>query len=203
MAKDDEDEKPDAEPEGGSDEGERESDPAEAGEVAGADVSAPVDEPAVAGADTPAALRVGEGEAIAQPLGASRYVHAAFFGAGIGIAFLAGKVLAAAWNQIADWPAAARAVPLLVRFSEEERPTFTAIAGVAIAVVSVIQLYRKEHVRRWADEVAAELGKVTWPTREIVTNGTLVVVLACLIAGTYVTLLDRFWMFVTKLVYGA
>jgi preprotein translocase subunit SecE len=51
--------------------------------------------------------------------------------------------------------------------------------------------------------VAAELSKVTWPTREAVLNGTLVVVVARMIATVYVTILDRIWSFLTTLVYGA
>jgi preprotein translocase subunit SecE len=51
--------------------------------------------------------------------------------------------------------------------------------------------------------VAGELSKVTWPNRETVTNGTIVVVIASMIATAYVALLDKFWGFVTNLVYGA
>jgi len=58
-------------------------------------------------------------------------------------------------------------------------------------------------VRDWADEVAIELSRVTWPTREQVTNGTIVVIVASAVAAVYVALLDRFWGFVTTLVYGA
>jgi preprotein translocase subunit SecE len=67
----------------------------------------------------------------------------------------------------------------------------------------VIQIYRKERIRNWADEVAAELTHVTWPTRETVMNGTLVVVVASMVATVYVAILDRFWGFLTTLVYGA
>jgi preprotein translocase subunit SecE len=44
---------------------------------------------------------------------------------------------------------------------------------------------------------------VTWPTREAVLNGTLVVVVASALATVYVTILDRIWSFLTTLVYGA
>ena len=52
-------------------------------------------------------------------------------------------------------------------------------------------------------EVRQELAKVTWPTREAVLNGTLVVVVASALATVYVTVLDRIWSFLTTLVYGA
>ena len=52
-------------------------------------------------------------------------------------------------------------------------------------------------------QVQAETKKVVWPTRETVTNGTIVVIVASAIATVYVGLLDRLWGFVTTLVYGA
>jgi preprotein translocase subunit SecE len=136
-------------------------------------------------------------------LGSQRYVHAAFFVAGILIAYLSSKMLAAGWNQLADVPAAVRAVPQLVSYPEEEREGFTLVAGAVIGTASVIQIYRRETIRRWADDVALELTKVSWPNRETVVNGTLVVMIASAIATVYVALLDRFWSFLTTLVYGA
>jgi preprotein translocase subunit SecE len=142
------------------------------------------------------------GEAPVQ-LGSTKYVHAAFFAAGILGAFLTGKVLGAIWNQLSEWPAAVRAVPALLRYAEDERSGPTMVVGAIIALFVVIQVYRKESTRRWADEVASELSKVVWPNRETVTNGTIVVIIASIIATVYVGLLDRFWGFVTTLVYGA
>lgn len=143
-------------------------------------------------------------ETAAEQLGASaRYVHAAFFVAGILIAFISSKLIALAWGSLADWPAATRAVPLLLRFAEDERGSYALGLGALVGILAVVQVYRKEHVRRWADEVALELTKVTWPNREAVTNGTVVVIVASAIATVYVALLDRFWGFLTHLVYGA
>lgn len=136
-------------------------------------------------------------------LGSQRYVHAAFFVAGILLAYVSGKVLSATWSHLADWSPAVRAVPMLVSLPEDERDSLTLAAGAVVGTVAVIQVYRKETIRRWADEVAAELTKVSWPNRETVVNGTLVVVLASAIATVYVAILDRFWSFLTTLVYGA
>jgi preprotein translocase subunit SecE len=136
-------------------------------------------------------------------LGATKYVHAAFIAAGILAAYLSGKVLYTFWNSLAEWPTATRALPQLLRYAEDERETFTMIAGALIGVLAVVRTYRKEHIRRWAGEVAIELSKVTWPTKDIVTNGTVVVVVASSIATIYIALLDRLWAFLTNLVYGA
>ncbi|MGC4090020.1 MAG: preprotein translocase subunit SecE [Polyangiaceae bacterium] len=125
-----------------------------------------------------------------------------FFAAGILIAYMASKLLGASWSHLADWTPAARAVPQLVSIPEESREEITLVAGAAIGVVSVVQIYRRETIRQWANDVAAELGKVSWPNRETVVNGTLVVVIASAIATVYVAILDRFWSFLTTLVYG-
>ena len=144
-----------------------------------------------------------EERGVAGSLGAAKYVHAAFFAVGILAAFLGSKILGGAWTHLAEWPAAVRSVPQLVAFSEEQRDTYCLIGGAVIGALGVLQAYRKESVRIWADEVATELSKVSWPNREAVMNGTLVVIVASMIAAVYVAVLDRFWSFLTTWVYGA
>lgn len=136
-------------------------------------------------------------------LGTERYVNAAFFAGAVLLAFLLGRVLAGLWNTLAEWPAAVRAVPQLVAYAEDERPGLMTVVGAILAIVIVVSLYRKPNVRQWADEVATELYKVHWPEREVVTNGTIVVIVASVFATLYVGILDRIWGFITNLVYGA
>ncbi len=150
-----------------------------------------------------AELASAEGEAEAAELGATRYVHAAFFGATVLIGFISGKLLLAIWNSLADWPRAAEAAPFLLNYDEEKRGLVTVLSGAAIGLAAIIYTYRKEGVRRWANEVAAELAKVTWPSKEAVQNGMVVVLITGAIFTAYVALLDRFWGFLTTLVYGA
>lgn len=135
-------------------------------------------------------------------LGSDRYVFAAFFAAGGLGAFLIGRITAAIWNSLAENPAVVREFPQLLRLSEDERPTYTMLFGVVIATFLVISNVRKVGVRSWAEGVASELGKVHWPDRETVTNGTVVVIAAGIFATLYIGLLDRLWGFVTMLVYG-
>ncbi|HMR09368.1 MAG TPA: preprotein translocase subunit SecE [Polyangiaceae bacterium] len=144
-----------------------------------------------------------ESEAPAHLGAAQKYVHAAFFAAGILGAYLSGKIIQSAWNELAEWPTAVRAVPALLRFAEDDRANYSLMAGALIGIIAVIQTYRKEKIRQWANDVAGELAKVTWPTKDIVTNGTVVVVIATIISTTYIGLLDRLWGFLTNLVYGA
>jgi preprotein translocase subunit SecE len=136
-------------------------------------------------------------------LGIERYVHAAFFAAGIFGAYLIGKVLAGTWNTLAASPAAVRAVPGLLAYAEDQRPEFTMVIGAVVSVLVTFSAYRKPSVKQWSDDVAAELYKVHWPDRELVTNGTVVVIAASVFATVYIGLLDRIWAFITNLVYGA
>ena len=144
-----------------------------------------------------------EDAAAASEMGAVRYVHAAFLAAGILAAYVGGKLLLAAWNLAADWPDAVRVVPMLIQYGEDERAGFALVAGAVLGLALVFWYYRKESVRTWAGEVASELSRVTWPNKETVTNGTMVVLVATLVATVYVAILDRFWGYLTNLVYGA
>jgi preprotein translocase subunit SecE len=189
MAKDDEDDIRDPKED-------QDSSPETSAEAGAEEASAESSEATTADAGT-------EDEGAAGTLGATRYVHAAFFLAAIIGAYLMGKILGLAWGTVAEWPAAVRAVPQLVAYGEEQREGICLGAGAALGALAVIQSYRKPSVRGWADDVASELSRVTWPSRETVLNGTIVVVLASTIATVYITILDRFWSFVTTLVYGA
>jgi preprotein translocase subunit SecE len=140
---------------------------------------------------------------VASELGIVRYVHAAFFAAGALIAFLLAKILVTIWNNLADWSQATELVPALLVYGDNQRDTITTLVGVATSLVLVLWAYRKQAVRRWATEVALELSRVTWPSKEMVSNGMVVVLVTSAIFTTYIALLDRFWSFVTTLVYGA
>jgi preprotein translocase subunit SecE len=136
-------------------------------------------------------------------LGVTKYVHAAFFAAGIAVTYVTGKVLELLWNALAAMPSVAQHARWLLLEREDERPTYTMAIGALVGIISILQIYRRPAVRQWADEVASELSKVHWPDKEVVQNGTVVVIVASLFATLYVGLLDRFWIFVTTLVYGA
>jgi preprotein translocase subunit SecE len=157
------------------------------------------------GSDEPEVGSESEQDPDARPtaLGTGKYVHAAFFGAAILAAYICGKLLLGAWNQLADWTAAVRAIPQLVEFTEDERETWTLVVGALVGLLVVFRVYGRPGIRTWANEVAVELSRVTWPNRETVTNGTVVVVVASVVAAVYISVLDKFWAFLSTLVYGA
>jgi preprotein translocase SecE subunit len=51
---------------------------------------------------------------------------------------------------------------------------------------------------RFVQESVAELKKVEWPDQRAVVSGTAVVLIACLIVGTYLWLNDELWKYVVK-----
>jgi len=136
-------------------------------------------------------------------LGATRHVLAGFFAAGIAVAYLVGRVLSGTWNRLADNPWVAQRAPFVSRIAEDERPTLTTLFGAVVGISVAVYAYRRADVRTWTNEVAAELAKVTWPSKKEVTNSTMVVIAASAFATVFLALLDRFWGFVTNLVYGS
>jgi preprotein translocase subunit SecE len=94
-------------------------------------------------------------------------------------------------------------VSVLSRVSEDDRPTYTMIVGALAGIAAAFYAYRRPDIHTWANEVAAELGKVSWPTKKEVTNSTMVVIVTGAFATVYLALMDRFWGFVTNLVYGS
>jgi preprotein translocase SecE subunit len=51
---------------------------------------------------------------------------------------------------------------------------------------------------RFVQEAIAELKKVEWPNQQAVISGTAVVIIACVIVGTYLWLNDEVWKYVVK-----
>jgi preprotein translocase subunit SecE len=126
-------------------------------------------------------------------LGTSRFVYAAYFAGGIAVAFLLSKVVSMVWTRISLWKP---------QYGEPRDEIVMPVAGIIGALVAVYY-YRDQKTRTLVDEVASELSKVTWPSRQDVVNSTFVVIVTTLLATTFFALMDRFWGFVTNLVYGA
>jgi len=53
-------------------------------------------------------------------------------------------------------------------------------------------------IRRFLGESWGELQKVEWPTQNHVIQGTVVVLIACIIVGTYLWLNDQLWQYLVK-----
>jgi len=141
------------------------------------------------------------GHSVAE-FGVERYVHAAFLATAVVAAYLLGKILQAGWSYLLDWPDAVRQFPMLLEYSEEQRGSLTLLIGAVLGALLVLRYYRRPFVRNWATGVAGELSRVTWPSKDAVTSGTVVVLVAGAVATFYVAVLDRLWGYLTNLVYG-
>jgi preprotein translocase subunit SecE len=125
-------------------------------------------------------------------LGANRFVYAAYFGAAIAVAFIASKALDFAWLKLQNYQPS---------IGEPRDEIIMPLAGIIGAGAALYYWYRTR-ARQLAEEVAAEMSKVTWPSRTEVTNGTVVVIVTTVVSTVFFALMDKFWGFVTNLVYG-
>jgi preprotein translocase subunit SecE len=142
-----------------------------------------------------------EGMAAAQ-LGSDRYVLAGFFAAGMLGAYVLGRALQSAWISAASKDWFSQNLPRLTAVSDDDKGMYSILLGGLISAVLTYRTYKRPDIRTWSDEVAAELGKVVWPSRKEVTSSTFIVIVASAAATIYLALLDRLWAFVTNIVYG-
>jgi preprotein translocase subunit SecE len=125
-------------------------------------------------------------------LGARRFVYAAYFAGAIAIAFISSKAFDLAWIKLQNYQPS---------IGEPRDEIVMPLAGAVGAGAALYYWYRTR-ARQLAEEVAAEMSKVTWPSRTEVTNGTVVVIVTTLVSTVFFALMDKFWGFVTNLVYG-
>jgi preprotein translocase subunit SecE len=125
-------------------------------------------------------------------LGFRRFVYAAYFAGAIAIAFMTSKVVDLAWGRLAQWK------PTI----GEPRDEIVMPAAAIFGAIAAFYYWRRTRARQLAEQVAEELSKVTWPDRKEVTNSTFVVIVTTLVSTIFFALMDRFWGFVTNLVYG-
>jgi len=174
-----------------SEEGEEESEEQEEAPAEKSDSLAPRSPDALAKSETSDEEEVAEGVAVPVQLGYQRYVYAAYMAGALLAAFLFAKIGHASWYRLGQWK---------TELGEPKDEYVFPIAGV-LGVAVAIYYWKKPDARKYADEVAEELSKVTWPSRKEVTNSTTVVVLTTLFATVFFALMDRFWGFITDKIY--
>jgi len=192
MATEEDLEKKHDEEEGASDEDASESDSSDRG-ADKADLARPktqdeLDAEAAGKADDEAR------EAAASPLqlGYLRFVYAAYMAGAMLVAFLVAKTGHVAWYRLGQWK------PELGEPRDEVVYVTAGIIGVLVA----LYYWRKPESRQYANEVAEELSKVSWPDRKEVTSSTTVVLFYTLFATVFFALMDQFWKYVTDKIYS-
>ena len=74
-------------------------------------------------------------------------------------------------------------------------------AGI-VALSAGVFFYRHEPTFALINEVAAELKKVTWPSRKEVRSATIVVMVMTIISASILGLFDLIWSNLTVFIYG-
>jgi preprotein translocase subunit SecE len=118
-------------------------------------------------------------DALPTQMGHRRYVYAAFFSFAIALAYFLSKASTSAWHRLSQWTP---------KVGEPREDLVTPVAAIIAAIIIFI-VYRRPDVRQLSDEVALELSKVEWPSREKVRRSTTIVVTATLGASL------AFWLY--------
>ena len=119
-------------------------------------------------------------------MGPNKAVHLMFLSGGLILFFLLNWTGEWIWGYFARHP-----------------NEFAIDAGAALAALAAgIVLYKNERVYSLANEVATELKKVTWPTRQETQTATLVVVITVIIAALLLGAFDTVWSWLTDRIYG-
>ena len=112
-------------------------------------------------------------------IGYRRYIYATFFAFGICISYFLSKAGVALWHRLSQWTP---------KVGEPREDLVTPVAAVLGALI-IWLVYRRQDVRTLSDEVALELSKVEWPTKESVRRSTTIVIGATLGASL------AFWLY--------
>jgi preprotein translocase SecE subunit len=113
-------------------------------------------------------------------LGVQKYLYTGYFVAGCVVAFLVSHIADAAW---AGHENASNAIGVVA-----------GLAGVFIA-------WKNIKLRTLAMETIEELAAVTWPSKDETTTATVVVLATAITASVVIFAMDRFWNWITNVIY--
>lgn len=124
-------------------------------------------------------------------LGLERWVllgYLVIFATGI---WLFEKIVGLAWDELS----------LYVEAIPEPTDLPVLAASVLLSIILVVVLWRHKKARTFAEESAAELAKVTWPSRKETYANTVVVIVTSVIASIILFVFDAAWSWITDLIY--
>ncbi|RYF46889.1 MAG: preprotein translocase subunit SecE [Cytophagaceae bacterium] len=76
------------------------------------------------------------------------------------------------------------------------------LVGITLAAALLLAIVRLERPRNLVGEIAEELTRVSWPSREETSHATWVVLVAIAVCAVYFGLFDSAWLYVTDWVLG-
>jgi preprotein translocase SecE subunit len=80
--------------------------------------------------------------------------------------------------------------------------SMTVLLAYGLAVAAAAFCFAHKPTRQVIQEIADELSKVSWPTREETGNATVVVLATVVICAVYLGMFDAVWLWLTNLVLG-
>ncbi len=113
-------------------------------------------------------------------LGTVRYLYTGYFVAGCVVAYLVKHGVDSTWEG-----------------HENSTMAIAAVAGVIAVAIG----WRHQGLKTWAMETIDELAAVTWPTKQETYTATTVVLITAVVAALTIFGLDRFWNWLTDLIY--
>ena len=75
-------------------------------------------------------------------------------------------------------------------------------SGFVVSVAVALGLGRYAKSRQLIDEIADEMTRVTWPSRDEISHATVVVVVCVVVCSLFLGLFDAAWMWVTGRMLG-
>lgn len=100
-----------------------------------------------------------------------------------------------AWEYLAS-------TDLVGDYVGKPNPLVISVLSVLLAVGGTALAFRNERLVELSGEVAAELRKVTWPTREETFAATIVVVVTVILSSLFLFVVDQMWSGAARLIYG-
>ena len=78
----------------------------------------------------------------------------------------------------------------------------TSVIGYLLATAGAAYCFLHKRTYQLALEVADEMAKVTWPSREETGNATVVVLVTVVVCSVFLGAFDAIWLWLTNLVLG-
>lgn len=117
-------------------------------------------------------------------LGLQRWVQFAYIAGALALFWLFDHLIVAIWEVFAD-----------------SDGTLASAGAAILGIVVSSLLYRSPKVNKFSYEVAEELARVKWPTREETWNQTMIVLVVSVIAAIILGVFDATWSKLSDLVY--
>lgn len=127
----------------------------------------------------------GDGESqLASALGVERWVIFTFLLGAFVVFWFAKNLIVVVWNNF-----------------DEPRTEIATAAAAVLALVGAVAAYKRPNVHAFANDVATEYTKVTWPSRDEAWSHTVVVIVVSLVATVILAGFDLAWSSLTNFLY--